>query len=180
MIPNKSDSRNRTKQFLAWFNIALCYLGPSNFKIKGYKVPPHRKFANYFATYSMLIVGNMNKHFPDSEETAKGHMNHQRQGVCFTKPKNFEESSASSEIEKKERNVYVNVVDLWKPKNYLYRPNWSLSHHCPEWSKVCHGNGNNICQCNLVVSNQEQDWPRVNKSPQNTTEKGQDRQLGLK
>ena len=64
----------------------------------------------------MLTVENVNEHFQESEDTVKGHMNQQRQGVCSTKPKNFEEPSASSEIGKKERDVYVKVVDLWNPR----------------------------------------------------------------
>ena len=64
----------------------------------------------------MLTVENVNKHFPESEETVKRHMNRQQQGVRFTKPKDFEELSASSEIEKKKRDVYLKVVDLWCPR----------------------------------------------------------------
>ena len=59
----------------------------------------------------MLTVENVNKHFPESEETVKGHMNHQQQGVCSTKPKDFQEPCASSEIEK-ERDVYIKVKDV--------------------------------------------------------------------
>ena len=38
MIPNESDSGNRTKRFLARFYIALYY---TNFKVKDYKIMPH-------------------------------------------------------------------------------------------------------------------------------------------
>ena len=67
----------------------------------------------------MLTVENVNKHFPESEETVKRHMNRQQQGVRFTKPKDFEELSASSEIEKKKRDVYLKVVD-WKGSQFSY------------------------------------------------------------
>ena len=60
----------------------------------------------------MLTVENANKHFPESEETATGHMNHQQQGVRSPKLKDFQEPDANSEIKKKERDVYVKVVDL--------------------------------------------------------------------
>ena len=48
--------------------------------------------------FQMLVtVENVNKYFPEPEETQKGHMNHQRQGVRSTKPKsvNFEEVDKS-------------------------------------------------------------------------------------
>ena len=50
----------------------------------------------------------------------KGHTNHQRQGVRSTKQKDFQEPSASSEIGKKERGVYIKVVDPWNPKEIIY------------------------------------------------------------
>ena len=50
----------------------------------------------------------------------KGHMNHQRQGVCSIKSKDFQEPSTSSEIGKKERDVYIKIVDLWNPKETIY------------------------------------------------------------
>ena len=65
-------------------------------------------------------VKNVNKHFPESDETVKGHMNHQRQGVRPTKPKDLQEPNASSEIGKKERYVYIKVVDPWDPKETIY------------------------------------------------------------
>ena len=65
-----------------------------------------------FIEWPILTVENVNKNFPESEETVKGHMNHQRQGVRSTKPNDFQEPNTSSEIEKKERDVYMKVVDL--------------------------------------------------------------------
>ena len=68
----------------------------------------------------MITVENLNKHFPESVETVKGHMNHQRQGVRSTKPKHFQAPNSSSEIGKKEQDVYAKVVDLWDPKETIY------------------------------------------------------------
>ena len=68
----------------------------------------------------MVTVENVNKHFPESEETVKGHMNHQRQGVRSTKKKYFQEPDTSSEVGKKEGDVYAKVVDLWDPKETIY------------------------------------------------------------
>ena len=55
----------------------------------------------------MVTVENVNKHFPESEETVKGHMNHQRQGVRSTKKKYFQEPDTSSEVGKKEGDIYM-------------------------------------------------------------------------
>ena len=62
-----------------------------------------------FIGWPMLTVENVKKHFSKSEETVKGHMNHQRQGVRSTKPKDFQEPNVSSEIAKKERDVYIKL-----------------------------------------------------------------------
>ena len=51
--------------------------------------------------WPMVTVENVNKHFPESEETIKGHMNHQRQGVRSTKNKELIEINTSKKVEKK-------------------------------------------------------------------------------
>ena len=73
-----------------------------------------------FVGWPMVTVENVSKHFPESEETAKGHMNHQRQGVRSTKQKDFQEPDTSNKIGKKERDVYAKVVDLLDPKETIY------------------------------------------------------------
>ena len=45
-----------------------------------------------FISWPLLTVENVNQHFSESEETVKGHMSHQRQGVCSTKPKDFQDT----------------------------------------------------------------------------------------
>ena len=65
-----------------------------------------------FIDWPMLTVENVNTHFPESEETVNGHMDHQQQGVRSTKPNDFQEPDVSNEIEKKENGVYIKVVDL--------------------------------------------------------------------
>ena len=49
-------------------------------------------------------------------------MNHQRQGVCSTKPKPQEEpnTDARTEVGKKERDVYTKLIDLWDDKGTVY------------------------------------------------------------
>ena len=70
----------------------------------------------------MLTVQNVNKYFPESTETVKSHMNHQRQGVRSTKRKlqEPEEIDSKSEVGKKERDVYTKVIDLWDEKGTIY------------------------------------------------------------
>ena len=70
----------------------------------------------------MVTVENANKHFAESDKTVKSHMNHQCQGVRSTKEKNPEPSdeNAKSEAGKKERDVYVKLIDLWEQKGTIY------------------------------------------------------------
>ena len=65
---------------------------------------------------------NINKYFPESEETVKGHMNHQRQGVQSTKKIAVEHKivDTSSETGKKEQDVYTKVIDVWDMKGPIY------------------------------------------------------------
>ena len=70
--------------------------------------------------WPMVTVKNVNKNFPESEETVKGHMNHQRQGVRSTEKREFQEPDTSNNIGKEERDVYTKVVDLWDPKETIY------------------------------------------------------------
>ena len=75
-----------------------------------------------FATWSLHTAENINKSFPESEETVKGHMNHQRQGVRSTKKAAVERKvvDTGSNTDKKERDVYTKVIDLWDEKGTIY------------------------------------------------------------
>ena len=75
-----------------------------------------------FVGWPLVTAENVSKHFPQSEETEKGHRNHQRQGVRSTKPKKPppSEPDASQEVGRKERDVYSKVVDLWEMKGTIY------------------------------------------------------------
>ena len=55
---------------------------------------------------------NINKYFPEPEETVKvkGHMNYQRQGVRSTKSKDFQEPNSISETGKKEKCVSTQTL----------------------------------------------------------------------
>ena len=67
-----------------------------------------------FVGWPMVTVSNVNKHFPESEETQKGHLNQQRQGVRSTQPKavDFEEFDKSKTKDKKEKDVYIKVIKM--------------------------------------------------------------------
>ena len=65
--------------------------------------------------WPLVTAENVSKYFPQSEETVKGHMSHQQQGVRSTEPKERtlepQELDASQEVGKKERDVYAKIVD---------------------------------------------------------------------
>ena len=46
-----------------------------------------QKLSRNFLTWPLITVKNVNKHFPESEETQKGHQRNQRQGVRSTNHK---------------------------------------------------------------------------------------------
>ena len=71
--------------------------------------------SNYL-TLEMLTIHNVNRHLPESEETQKGHMQNQRQGVRSTKAKAPHPGTESPPAEKK-RDVFIN---LYEPKYTMY------------------------------------------------------------
>eukprot|EP00984_Skeletonema_dohrnii_P010071 scaffold3903_cov156-Skeletonema_dohrnii-CCMP3373.AAC.2 len=69
--------------------------------------------AGNFAGWPLVTVENVNKYFPESDETQYGHLNQQRQGVRSTKPREaFVEIDASAAAGKKEKDVYIKVFDM--------------------------------------------------------------------
>ena len=65
----------------------------------------------------LLTVENVNKNFPESDETVKGHMNYQRQGVRSTKPKDFQEPNATSDYVMVMVTIDANAILLCPIKN---------------------------------------------------------------
>ena len=67
-----------------------------------------------FVGWPLLTVENVNKYFPESEETQLGHLSQLRQGLRFTKvkPQDIEEVDKSLTVGKKERDVYFKVYEL--------------------------------------------------------------------
>ena len=53
-----------------------------------------------YLTLPLLVIHNVNRHFPESEETQKGHMRNQRQGVRSTKSKAPYPGTESPQAEK--------------------------------------------------------------------------------
>jgi hypothetical protein len=75
-----------------------------------------------FVGWPLLTVENVHKYFPESDETQKGHMNQQRQGVRSTKTKatDFEEPDKSLTIGKKEKDVFIKVIDARELNGTIY------------------------------------------------------------
>jgi hypothetical protein len=83
--------------------------------------------AGFLTSWPGLNVTAINKHFPESVETQKGHMKHQRQGIRSTKvpivqPNVTEEERIAIEqalktIKQKQRDIYV---DIWEEKELVY------------------------------------------------------------
>ena len=69
-----------------------------------------------FVGWPLVTVENVNKYFPESEKTQKGHINHQREGGLSTKLKHSEmdEIDTTSCVRKKEKDVYIKVIELKK------------------------------------------------------------------
>ena len=72
--------------------------------------------AGNFATWPSLSIKAVNNHFPEYEETQKGHMKGQRQGVKSTKTGGKEANQKDSETPQtpmqKKNDVYYNIIDL--------------------------------------------------------------------
>ena len=71
--------------------------------------------SNYL-TRPLLTIHNMNRHFPESEETQKGHIRNQRHGVRSTKAKAPHPDTESPTAEGR-RDVFINV---YEPKGTMY------------------------------------------------------------
>ena len=63
-----------------------------------------------FSTWPLINVKNVNKHFPESEETQNGHMRSQRQGVRSTKQK-AEPTQPSQEPLPKQNDIMIRTYD---------------------------------------------------------------------
>lgn len=75
-----------------------------------------------FIGWPLFTAENVESTSQGVKRLQMGHMNHQRQSVRLTKPKEptLEEPDATQEVGKKERYVYLEIVDLWDLKSTIY------------------------------------------------------------
>ena len=64
-----------------------------------------------YDTWPLINVTNVNKHFPESEETQQGHMRNQRQGVRSTKTKVTAPTTTPETPAPTDNDVFVKVYD---------------------------------------------------------------------
>ena len=77
-------------------------------------------YNNHYVGWPLLTVANVSKHFPETVETPRGHMNVISVGICPTKPTPLpkaEESDLKQAVGKKEKDVYIKV---WHIKYTVY------------------------------------------------------------
>ena len=71
--------------------------------------------AGNYTTWPGLNVKVVNRYFPESDETQKGHMKKQRQNIRSTKVKeiiNQEEDATPKSSKKKEHDVYIRIFNV--------------------------------------------------------------------
>ena len=61
--------------------------------------------------HALLNVKNINKYYPEMDETPKGHMNQQRKNVRSTKTPSEECNAAAALRGKKVKDIYVCMYD---------------------------------------------------------------------
>ena len=69
---------------------------------------------NNYLIWTLITVKNVNWHFPESEETQRGHLRNQHQGLCSTKSPHPVTRTTPAE---NKCNVFINVYD---PKGKMY------------------------------------------------------------
>ena len=75
---------------------------------------------NHYVGWPLLTVGNVEKHFPETVETPRGHMNKLPAGIRPTKPEPLpepKEADLKRAFNKKERDVYIHI---WDEKGTVY------------------------------------------------------------
>ena len=72
--------------------------------------------AKYLDNWELLTIHNMNRHFPESEETQKGHMRNKCQGVLSNKSKS---PHKGTELPPVEKNLMPSSIYM-KPGGEMY------------------------------------------------------------
>ena len=81
--PNPNEAINNVYEFLS-INKSVRYLhGAASFPTKATWLRSIR--AGNYLTWPLINIKNVYKYFPESDETQKGHMHNQRQGIRSTK-----------------------------------------------------------------------------------------------
>ena len=70
--------------------------------------------AGNFAGWPLLTVKNINKYYPETDETPKGHMNQQRKNVRSTKTPFEECNTAAALCREKVKDIYVHTYNMCK------------------------------------------------------------------
>ena len=97
------------EQIIAWYHAAAGYPTKPTW-IKAID-------AGFYATWPMLTSKAVRKHFPESEETAKGHMRRVKSGVRSTKaqveePLEIQLAEAElAELRKKHRDIHITIIE---------------------------------------------------------------------
>ncbi|KAL7506393.1 hypothetical protein ACHAXN_005053 [Cyclotella atomus] len=98
-----------TEQVIAWYHAAAGYPIKASW-IKAID-------AGFYATWPMLTAKAVRKHFPESDETAKGHMRRVKSGVRSRKaqieePIEIQQAEAElAELRRKHRDIYMLVKE---------------------------------------------------------------------
>lgn len=88
--------------------------------------------AGNFVGWPLLNEKNINKYYPESAETPKGHMNQARKNVRSMKPKPFEICNAAAALRgKKEKDIFIRMYDARE----------KIPNHFPQRQQVHHGYG---------------------------------------
>ncbi|KAL7503489.1 hypothetical protein ACHAXN_001275 [Cyclotella atomus] len=96
-----------TEQVIAWYHAAAGYPTKASWT--------KAIDAGFYATWPMLTCKAVRKHFPESDETAKGHMRRVKSGVRSTKaqieePIEIQQAEAElEELRRKHRDIYIAV-----------------------------------------------------------------------
>ena len=75
---------------------------------------------NHYVGWPMLTVQNVEKHFPETIETPRGHLNKIPGGIRSTKPAPLlepDEADLKKAFNKKEQDIYIKV---WDVKDTMY------------------------------------------------------------
>ena len=98
--------------------------------------------AGNFVGWPLLTEKNINKYYPDTDETQKGHMNQTRKNARSTKARTaasaFEICNAAVQLRgKKEQDIYFNTYDV--RETFFFRSNRAISSHITTRQQVHHG-----------------------------------------